>query len=261
MKQKQLSKKQEKKQRQKKLQREKFKKQQKQERKREKRANGQASSENRADDKSKAAKKRLGTEGLSKRAKKRLRHEQNRLQAQQAVTPATQKSKNKKSEKYIASLPAAKHVVPSAKTATYPGSNKGKKLSLLQKKMQGKIQGAQFRFLNEQLYTTTGTHAFDQFQKEPELFDVYHAGFRQQVVGWPVNPLDQIISWLQVGTRTRCRCYSYSCLTSAPIQTTRCGRYGVRRGETGPDCLQTTYGTQIIRVSAIIASAAAGTFI
>ena len=35
--------------------------------------------------------------------------------------------------------------------------------------------------------------------KEPELFNDYHEGYRQQVDKWPKNPLDLIISQLQKG--------------------------------------------------------------
>jgi ribosomal RNA-processing protein 8 len=30
---------------------------------------------------------------------------------------------------------------------------------------------------------------------QPELFDAYHAGFREQVRRWPSNPLDDLIAW------------------------------------------------------------------
>ena len=70
------------------------------------------------------------------------------------------------------------------------------KESSLSDQFSSKLKGAQFRWLNEQLYTTDGKSSFDMFQKEPELFDVYHRGFREQAAGWRVNPLDIIISQL-----------------------------------------------------------------
>jgi hypothetical protein len=66
-------------------------------------------------------------------------------------------------------------------------------LSQLQQKMQKKLQGSQFRWINEQLYTTESTKSFDLFQKQPELFDLYHQGFASQVEQWPVNPVDVFI--------------------------------------------------------------------
>lgn len=46
------------------------------------------------------------------------------------------------------------------------------KLSALQQKMRKKLQGAQFRWINEQLYTEESTDSFRKFQDDPALFDV-----------------------------------------------------------------------------------------
>ncbi len=59
-----------------------------------------------------------------------------------------------------------------------------------------KLSGARFRYLNEMLYTSKGADSFLQFQEDPELFDVYHSGFREQVEAWPVNPVDIILKRL-----------------------------------------------------------------
>jgi ribosomal RNA-processing protein 8 len=45
-------------------------------------------------------------------------------------------------------------------------------LSVMQEQMKRRLEGGKFRMLNEQLYTTTGVEAFEEFQKEPELFDI-----------------------------------------------------------------------------------------
>ena len=37
----------------------------------------------------------------------------------------------------------------------------------------------------------------EEFQKDPQLFDIYHEGFREQASHWPDNPLTLIIQWLQ----------------------------------------------------------------
>ncbi|KAI8355373.1 methyltransferase-domain-containing protein [Mortierella sp. GBAus27b] len=63
--------------------------------------------------------------------------------------------------------------------------------------MRKTLAGGKFRFLNEQLYTTTGEEAFELFQSKPELFDEYHEGFRSQVESWPQNPVDLFISQLR----------------------------------------------------------------
>ncbi|TDH71663.1 hypothetical protein CCR75_001068 [Bremia lactucae] len=63
--------------------------------------------------------------------------------------------------------------------------------------MRRKIDGGKFRMLNEQLYTTTGDAAFSTFQQDPELFDVYHQGFREMANKWPTNPLDTFIDFVK----------------------------------------------------------------
>ena len=62
---------------------------------------------------------------------------------------------------------------------------------------QKKLAGAQFRWLNEQLYSTPSSAAVELFAEDPALFDVYHEGFRHQVESWPVHPLDLIIEELR----------------------------------------------------------------
>ena len=68
------------------------------------------------------------------------------------------------------------------------------RLSSLQNEMQQRLEGAKFRMLNQQLYTTIGTESFSTFQENPDLFDVYHIGFRRQAEKWPTNPIDIIIA-------------------------------------------------------------------
>ena len=69
--------------------------------------------------------------------------------------------------------------------------------SSLQEKMTKKLESSRFRWINEQLYTTTGDEAVAMFSKDPKLFDIYHRGFTNQVKLWPVNPVDKIIEWLK----------------------------------------------------------------
>lgn len=57
-----------------------------------------------------------------------------------------------------------------------------------------RLAAAEFRFLNEQLYTTTAKEASELFTAYPDKFDTYHQGFEIQVQKWPVNPLDLIIA-------------------------------------------------------------------
>lgn len=59
--------------------------------------------------------------------------------------------------------------------------------------MEERLRGSQFRMINEMLYTTTGSNAYSQFQKDPSLFDAYHHGYAVQVAQWPEDPLDRVI--------------------------------------------------------------------
>lgn len=67
----------------------------------------------------------------------------------------------------------------------------------LQEKMTKQLESSRFRWINEQLYTTTGDEAVAMFSKDPNLFDIYHRGFTNQVKLWPVNPVNKIIEWLK----------------------------------------------------------------
>ena len=56
-----------------------------------------------------------------------------------------------------------------------------RRLTPLQAKLAKKLQGAHFRMLNEELYTTPSAAAQAMFDKDPSLFTTYHEGFRSQV--------------------------------------------------------------------------------
>ncbi|OQR97009.1 ribosomal RNA-processing protein [Achlya hypogyna] len=80
---------------------------------------------------------------------------------------------------------------------TKPAGKKQAGLSAMQEQMKRRLEGGKFRMLNEQLYTTTGVEAFEEFQAEPELFDTYHEGFREMAEKWPLNPLDTFIAYVK----------------------------------------------------------------
>ncbi|XP_022091553.1 ribosomal RNA-processing protein 8-like [Acanthaster planci] len=67
----------------------------------------------------------------------------------------------------------------------------------LRSKMEAQLQSAHFRYLNEQLYKTTGSQAQRLMEQDREAFNIYHQGFSQQVRKWPVNPLDKFIEDLK----------------------------------------------------------------
>ncbi|CAL9126188.1 unnamed protein product [Musa textilis] len=76
-----------------------------------------------------------------------------------------------------------------------PSTSKNQ-LGFLQK-MRMRLSGGHFRMLNEKLYTCSGSEAFNLFKNEPELFDVYHAGYQEQMVHWPEQPVNTIAKWLR----------------------------------------------------------------
>ncbi|KAI8913830.1 methyltransferase-domain-containing protein [Powellomyces hirtus] len=63
--------------------------------------------------------------------------------------------------------------------------------------MQRKLAGSKFRWLNEILYTKNSSEAVQIFGKTPELFDIYHEGFRSQTEAWPTNPVDGFLDYLR----------------------------------------------------------------
>ncbi|KAK0918217.1 25S rRNA (adenine645-N1)-methyltransferase [Friedmanniomyces endolithicus] len=67
------------------------------------------------------------------------------------------------------------------------------KLTPMQAAMRQKLVSARFRHLNQTLYTAPSATALELFATNPEMFEDYHAGFRQQVDVWPENPLDNFI--------------------------------------------------------------------
>ena len=67
----------------------------------------------------------------------------------------------------------------------------------LKAKLESQLDGAKFRYINEQLYTMSSQEAVNMFEADAEAFQVYHRGYAQQVAKWPVNPVDVIISELK----------------------------------------------------------------
>ncbi|XP_038703401.1 ribosomal RNA-processing protein 8-like [Tripterygium wilfordii] len=64
-------------------------------------------------------------------------------------------------------------------------------------KMRARLSGGHFRMINEKLYTCTGDEALNYFQEDPALFDVYHAGYKEQMAHWPQQPINIIMNWLR----------------------------------------------------------------
>ncbi|XP_015333064.1 ribosomal RNA-processing protein 8 [Marmota marmota marmota] len=62
----------------------------------------------------------------------------------------------------------------------------------LRARMAQRLDGARFRYLNEQLYSGPSSAAQRLFQEDPEAFFLYHRGFQSQVKKWPLQPVDCI---------------------------------------------------------------------
>ncbi|CAN8233186.1 unnamed protein product [Cochlearia groenlandica] len=62
--------------------------------------------------------------------------------------------------------------------------------------LRERLSGGHFRMLNEKLYTCSGKEALDYFKEDPNLFDMYHTGYQQQMSNWPELPVNSIINWI-----------------------------------------------------------------
>ncbi|KAK4346259.1 hypothetical protein RND71_032598 [Anisodus tanguticus] len=76
-------------------------------------------------------------------------------------------------------------------------ASKTKKASSFLDKMKARLSGGHFRMLNEKLYTCSGEDALNYFKENPELFNVYHAGYQEQMLHWPEQPVNIITKWLK----------------------------------------------------------------
>jgi ribosomal RNA-processing protein 8 len=78
-------------------------------------------------------------------------------------TPKKQKSSGSKIEPAELQLP---HTI----RADQEGSKEDEGLTKMQKDMKAKLEGARFRWINEQLYSTPSTEAVEMMQKDPKIF-------------------------------------------------------------------------------------------
>ncbi|EDX07782.1 ribosomal RNA-processing protein 8 [Drosophila simulans] len=102
--------------------------------------------------------------------------------------PPTQATKGGKKElKLKPELAQAAVEAMEATSSSTPAANS------LASRLQSELLGGRFRYINEQLYSTTSRKAEALFRKDSSAFEAYHAGYRQQVEKWPINPLNRII--------------------------------------------------------------------
>ena len=149
--------------------------------------------------------------GLSrkKKAKKNKRKQKSKDDDDDCCVPNVGKStletnhkhkrrKTKNEEEHDYYEPAKSHtMIPKNRSVDVVSMSVPQKNSSLHEKMTKQLESSRFRWINEQLYTTTGDEAVAMFSDDPSLFEVYHRGFTNQVKLWPVNPVDKIIEWLK----------------------------------------------------------------
>uniref|UniRef100_A0A8D1I3R9 Ribosomal RNA-processing protein 8 n=1 Tax=Sus scrofa TaxID=9823 RepID=A0A8D1I3R9_PIG len=87
-----------------------------------------------------------------------------------------------------APAPTQEAEVPPAAGPDGPGA----RAEALRARMAQRLDGARFRYLNEQLYSQPSHAAQRLFQEDPEAFLLYHRGFQSQVRKWPLQPVDCI---------------------------------------------------------------------
>ncbi|KAK4544086.1 hypothetical protein LTR36_004584 [Oleoguttula mirabilis] len=122
-----------------------------------------------------------------------------------AAAKSVRKDKKKGKEKHDQgqhSAKAATNGLPAKKVAASapppaPPLPATAKLTPMQAAMRQKLVAARFRHLNQTLYTAPSDTALELFDQNPEMFEDYHAGFRQQVSKWPENPVDSLIATIR----------------------------------------------------------------
>ncbi|TYJ58895.1 hypothetical protein B9479_000327 [Cryptococcus floricola] len=110
-------------------------------------------------------------------------------------TPQGKKSKATPTTK-AAKVDPVELLIPSIPNAGTKLQVGGEGMSDMQQKMQDKLGGARFRWINEQLYSTPSTEAVAMMKKDPKIFADYHQSHRLQTAAWPSPPLPHLVSLL-----------------------------------------------------------------
>ncbi|XP_048454156.1 25S rRNA (adenine(645)-N(1))-methyltransferase [Rhincodon typus] len=82
-------------------------------------------------------------------------------------------------------------------TKSGPPSPTSNRSAALRNKMEERLKSARFRYINEQLYTSSSADAMKLFAQDLATFQLYHRGFTAQVERWPENPVDRIIQYIR----------------------------------------------------------------
>ena len=100
--------------------------------------------------------------------------------------------KTRKNKKKLKRLSKEDHVTKAPKKS--PGDHMIKEPQ--KSSAARRLEGSQFRWINEQLYTMSSKQAEELFHSQPDLYGVYHKGFGAQVDKWPCHPLDNVIEYI-----------------------------------------------------------------
>ncbi|XP_055279461.1 ribosomal RNA-processing protein 8 [Moschus berezovskii] len=109
-----------------------------------------------------------------------------------------QKNKRRQKNKFRPPQPPEQAPAPapapaSAEVPSAPSPDShGARAEALRARMAQRLDGARFRYLNEQLYSGPSSAGQRLFQEDPEAFLLYHRGFQNQVKKWPLQPVDCI---------------------------------------------------------------------
>jgi ribosomal RNA-processing protein 8 len=76
----------------------------------------------------------------------------------------------KQNQKSGSKIEPAELQLPHTIRADHEGSKEDEGLTKMQKGMKAKLEGARFRWINEQLYSTPSTEAVEMMQKDPKIF-------------------------------------------------------------------------------------------
>ncbi|XP_004621276.2 ribosomal RNA-processing protein 8 [Sorex araneus] len=108
-----------------------------------------------------------------------------------------QKNKRRQKNKFRPPQPTdqTSATAPTVQTEVPPVPNpdsQDARAGALRARMTQRLDGARFRYLNEQLYSKPSSAAQSLFQEDPEAFLLYHRGYQNQVKKWPLHPVDRI---------------------------------------------------------------------
>ncbi|QIX00942.1 hypothetical protein AMS68_006459 [Peltaster fructicola] len=158
-----------------------------------------------------AARSNIEQQSADKRVKK-LSKSSSEVENHRGALPAIEasqdkaghnKNKNKKNKSIREkpqdkTLPLSQSAAPDAVIRSTKAVTNTPKLTPMQAAMRQKLVSARFRHLNETLYTAPSQEAQQLFNANPDMFEDYHSGFRQQVSVWPENPVDKMIQKIRL---------------------------------------------------------------